>query len=145
VKTIKPGSELPQITDTVTIDGYSQPEASPNTKARGNNAKLLIELDGTNAGNHARGLRIVASNSVVKGLVINRFGASGIHISSDGSEVEGNFIAPTSRGYVCDRMERRALTATSAGGKAGMLTIDERAEALPFPVRLCVSGAADRW
>jgi hypothetical protein len=33
VKTIKPNSELPSINDEVTIDGYTQPGASPNTKA----------------------------------------------------------------------------------------------------------------
>src|SRR3712207_5222216 len=50
VKTIRPSSELPEITEQVTIDGYSQPGSSPNTKPVGNDATLLIELDGTNAG-----------------------------------------------------------------------------------------------
>jgi hypothetical protein len=42
VTTIKPNSELPKITDTVVIDGYTQPGASPNTQAQGNDAVLLI-------------------------------------------------------------------------------------------------------
>ena len=38
VQTISPASPLPTITDPVIIDGYSQPGASPNTLAVGNNA-----------------------------------------------------------------------------------------------------------
>jgi hypothetical protein len=40
VATFKPTTPLPPITDQVTIDGYTQPGASPNTKAVGNNAVL---------------------------------------------------------------------------------------------------------
>jgi hypothetical protein len=50
VTTLLPGSSLPQITDRVTIDDYSQPGASPNTLAKGTNAVLRVQLDGTNAG-----------------------------------------------------------------------------------------------
>jgi hypothetical protein len=39
---------LPEITDPVTIDGYTQPGASPNTLGIGNNAVILIQLDGKN-------------------------------------------------------------------------------------------------
>ena len=48
VQTIALVSSLPSITDTVTIDGYSQPGASANTNPpdRGSNAVLRIELDG---------------------------------------------------------------------------------------------------
>jgi CSLREA domain-containing protein len=84
---------LPEIKEAVTIDGYSQPGASPNTNtdlADGTDANLLIELKGTLTG---IGLRINASNVVVKGLVINRFGG-GIFIFGGGSSntIEGNFI-----------------------------------------------------
>jgi uncharacterized repeat protein (TIGR01451 family) len=37
---------LPDITNIVTIDGYTQPGASPNTQANGENATILIELNG---------------------------------------------------------------------------------------------------
>src|SRR5205807_1501123 len=37
VHTISPTSALPTITDTVVIDGYTQPGASPNTLAVGEN------------------------------------------------------------------------------------------------------------
>src|SRR5829696_869735 len=65
---------LPAIKEQVTIDGYTQTDAHPNTKAVGNDAALKIQLDGTNVPS-GNGLEISnASGSVIKGLVINRFG-----------------------------------------------------------------------
>ena len=71
VKTIAPATELPQITSPVTIDGYTQPGAQPNTKAVGSDAVLKVEL--TWRASVGDGLYIVAANSTVKGLVINRW------------------------------------------------------------------------
>src|SRR5437016_5283227 len=48
VHTISPASALPAITDPVVINGYTQPGASPNTLNIGDNAVVLIELNGTN-------------------------------------------------------------------------------------------------
>ena len=101
VKTIAPTSTPPFITEPVVIDGYSQPGSSVNTLAKGTNAKLLIELNGTNAS--GRGLTIEASNSVVKGLVINRFSQIGIAIAPEGDlltnvRLEGNFIGTNPAG-----------------------------------------------
>ena len=59
---------LPVITEPVVINGYSQPGSSANTLARGTNAKLLVQLSGTDAGPIVfGGLTVSASNSVVKG------------------------------------------------------------------------------
>ena len=95
--TISPASPLPNITETVTIDGYTQPGTRENTLARGTNARLLVELNGENAG-PATGLQIFppsgksATGSVVRGLVINRF-TNGISIiSANGVRIEGNFL-----------------------------------------------------
>jgi CSLREA domain-containing protein len=93
VATISPDSPLPPITQTVTIDGYTQPGASPNTKTVGDNAVLKVQLDGTKVPD-VNGLEIdTADSSVIKGLVINRFGV-GISIGGDSvaSRIEGNFI-----------------------------------------------------
>ncbi len=96
---IAPNSALPNITAPVTIDGYSQPGSSVNTAKTGTNAVLKIVLDGSGAGPSANGLSINASNSTVKGLVINRFGASGISVLGDffcttdhNNVIQGNFI-----------------------------------------------------
>jgi hypothetical protein len=94
VAAISPQTALPAITEVVIIDGYTQPEASPNTKTVGNSAVLKIQLDGTNVPNDIIGLEIDTSDgSVIKGLVINRFG-TGISIRGDSvaNRIEGNFI-----------------------------------------------------
>ncbi len=113
VQTIQPTSALPSITSSVIIDGYTQdgngdgvPDASPNTLVNGDNANLLIELNGSLAGSGAEGLVITAGNSTVKGLVINGFqnsnsffGGTGIRISTNGGNViQGNFIGTDADG-----------------------------------------------
>jgi CSLREA domain-containing protein len=100
--TIRPNSALPTITDPVIIDGYTQPGSSPNTNpvGQGLNTVLRIELDGSNSGPSIDGLVLSAGNSMVRGLVINRFPGEGIVIFSNGGNViEGNFIGidPTGR------------------------------------------------
>jgi CSLREA domain-containing protein len=104
VKTIEVGKAgfgaLPPITHPVTIDGYTQPGASPNTKAVGNDAVLKIELNGTSVGGNGLELSSVSS-SVIKGLAINRF-LGGITIFGDsvGNRIEGNFIGTDPSGTV---------------------------------------------
>jgi hypothetical protein len=106
VKTIVVGATgfgaLPAITDPVTIDGYTQPGSSPNTKAVGKDAVLKIELNGTNV-NGGDGLLIthVSGSSVIRGLAINRF-PEGIEIQGDtvGNRIEGNFIGTDPSGTI---------------------------------------------
>jgi hypothetical protein len=94
VKTISPTRQLPTITETLTINGYTQAGSSANTLAEGNDAVLKVQLVGTNAGS-ASGLVIQATNCTIKGLVINRFGGNGILLSGSGAtgnKIEGNRI-----------------------------------------------------
>jgi hypothetical protein len=109
VRTILPASVLPAITDTVTIDGYSQPGTSPNTLAVGNDAVLRIQLDGESAGNVVAGLVIRAAGCVVRGLVINRFPNEAIIIEhpptpatreATRNVIEGNYIGTDAGGTV---------------------------------------------
>ena len=94
VHTISPLSVLPTITQTVTIDGYTQPGSSMNTNppTMGLNTVLLIELNGQFSGSNFGGLIINAPNCTVRGLVINRFVGDGIRVCIDGNVFEGNFI-----------------------------------------------------
>ena len=99
VKTISPNPELPQITGAVTMDGYSQPGAQPNTKAVGSDAVLKIELSGASA-DAGTGLYITAANSTVKGLVINRW-THGIILGSSGAtgnKIAGNYLGTDAMG-----------------------------------------------
>ncbi len=103
VKTIRPTSRLPVISERLAIDGYTQPGADENEATNGTNAELRIELDGTRAGVASEALRIRASNCVIKGLAINRFGGNSISIGYPGDEtrdnrVVGNFIGTDSSG-----------------------------------------------
>jgi CSLREA domain-containing protein len=102
VFTITPATQLPTITRRVTINGYTQPGATTNTLAVGDNAVLLIELNGTSAGASAVGLDVndPAQPAVtVRGLVINRFGSHGIRTQVGGSHTfAGNFIGTNAAG-----------------------------------------------
>jgi subtilisin-like proprotein convertase family protein len=102
VKTINLTVGLPTIIDPVTIDGTTQP---------GFTGKPIIEIDGINAGANALGLFITAGNSVVRGLVVKRFGNKGaccvpvpgygIAIDEGGNNLlEGNFIGIDATGLV---------------------------------------------
>jgi hypothetical protein len=97
-KTIRPTSELPTIFEAVTIDGYTQPGTKKNTKTVGTDAVPLVEISGTSAGTFPVGLRIVASNVVVRGLVINGFGSGGILAEGANTRIEGNFIGTDATG-----------------------------------------------
>ena len=98
VHTISPTNQLPPLTDPVTIDGYTQPGAIPNSLAVGSNAVLLIELNGALA-NSAYGLNLTGGNCTIRGLIINRFNFRGIDIELKGNNViAGNFIGTNASG-----------------------------------------------
>src|SRR5215203_2298908 len=109
VHTISPLTALPDITEPAIVNGYSQPGSSVNTLAKGTNAKLLIQLSGdnSNAAGFTGGVGVSASNTVVKGLVINGFNTSGIEIAPVGEtevvtnvRIEGNFLGTDPSGTV---------------------------------------------
>jgi hypothetical protein len=100
-------ASLPTITDPVVIDGYTQPGAAPNTLLVGDNAVILIQLDGGAKPNGFSGLSIAAPNCVVRGLAITGFAAKpnqdpsslggstggyGVYVDAGQSLIEGNFI-----------------------------------------------------
>ena len=78
------------ITDTLTIDGFTQPGASPNTLAEGNNAVLQIQLKAQFANNLLH-LGLSADGSVLRGLSITG-GTNGIVVEADSVTISGMFI-----------------------------------------------------
>jgi hypothetical protein len=85
---------LPAIsTNAAIIDGYSQPGASKNTLEQGDNAKLVIALDGGNT-TSMNGLTIDQQGSEVFGLDIENFRKAGVLITAAGDyvQVAGCFI-----------------------------------------------------
>ncbi|MFL6211960.1 MAG: Calx-beta domain-containing protein [Pyrinomonadaceae bacterium] len=99
--TIAPTAATPLVvTRPVIIDGYTQPGAARNTLAGDNNATLVIELSGANAGGSMPGLNLSAGNSFVQGLVINRWGGdAGISLTgAGGNRISGNRIGTDAAG-----------------------------------------------
>lgn len=88
----------PCLCDDVTIDGFTQPGASPNTLTVGNDAVYQIEFNGEiNSSVHVPGFIFRASNSTLRGLVVNR--SSVILRGEQGNVVEGNFIGTDPTGF----------------------------------------------
>jgi hypothetical protein len=110
---------LPAITNRVSIDGYSQDDASLNTSTNGNNAVLRIELRSTN---HLPGLVIAGGNSSVSGLALDGFDTA-IRLSERGGNyIEGNFIGTDPSGLTKGVYTNRiGLLVASAGNSIGGL------------------------
>ena len=101
VRTIALASPLPQISDRVSILGYSQKGSVPNSAKTGTNAQICLVLDGSSITDEgASGLRIAASDVVIQGLVISGF-AQGAAIQIDSganTRVEGCFLGTDADG-----------------------------------------------
>ena len=155
VCTIRPLTSLPAITDPADIDGYTQTGASQNTLTGGDNAVLLIELDGEFTSAPANGLILSGAagmflptggnGSTIAGLVINRFtaqdtassgcsvsqpcGGNGINLhGSSNNLITGNFIGTNAAG-----------TASSPAGNFRGVGLDFR-DANPFDPTLVSSS-----
>lgn len=103
VQSISPGSALPTLVNSVIIDGYSQPGASVNTSPTSDNAVVLIELNGANAGLlGVNGLLLGegSGGSRISGLAINRFSGASILVQSDSNTIDGNFLGTDATGNV---------------------------------------------
>lgn len=109
VHTISPASPLPNITDPVTINGYTEPGASPNTSATADNAVVKIQLDGSNSSLLSQdGLHISAGNTTVKGIDFTHWtrntidaGSAAIFIDTHGDDViAGDFLGTDAAGAI---------------------------------------------
>ncbi|MGN6546252.1 MAG: DUF4347 domain-containing protein, partial [Aureliella sp.] len=92
VQTISVASALPNISDGLKLDGWTQP---------GFSSSPLIEINGTAVGSGIDGLFLSsgASGSTIRGLIINRFAGSGIDVeNTTGVVIEGNWIGLNSSG-----------------------------------------------
>jgi uncharacterized repeat protein (TIGR01451 family) len=116
VHTIVPVTALPALSQPAVIDGTTQP---------GFAGSPVIELNGN--GLAAAGLNVTGGNSVVRGLVINRFGGAGVVLqTSGGNTVEGNFIGtdvsgsaarPNGNGGVLVQSASNLIGGSSAGAR----------------------------
>ena len=119
--TIQLASPLPAITVPVAIDGYSQPSASPNTLAVGDNAVLKIVIDTHGVMAPMFLFSSGADNSVIQGLDIvdsvPGTGALPIVIQANGVAVQGNFIGVDTVGTTAVAgLEMEAITVNAGSG-----------------------------
>jgi CSLREA domain-containing protein len=107
---------LPALLRPVTINGYSEKGASQNTLANGDNAKILIELNGANAGPNADGILVGtgAGGSTIRGLAINRFSLNGIELQSGGNTVAGNFVGTNPSGAADEANQNDGIHVSNA-------------------------------
>jgi trimeric autotransporter adhesin len=138
--TIIPTMELTAIAKPVTIDGYTQGDATPGTAADDatentltqpgqTNADLKIVLHGASGTNYCYGLNVAGANNVViRGLVINNFefcgsanssSALGIRLGGTGHRVEGNFIGTNAAGTGSERNARGVGLIAADGSTIG--------------------------
>jgi hypothetical protein len=124
---------LPPINQTMTIDGYTQPGASPNTSSTSDNAKILIEIDGAMATTPG-GAGLVPfddTGSTFRGLDITGWtdpeissgpsgetasGAEGMEANGVGDYIEGNFFGTDPTGTLATN----AKTSASYGNRIGI-------------------------
>ena len=95
--TIQPATELPAVTEAVTIDGYTQTGAAANLNC-GGTATIQIVINGALAGVASNGLTLQTGSSTVRGLAINGFDGNGIEIQSGTNIITGNFIGTDAAG-----------------------------------------------
>ncbi len=100
IATISPTAALSTISTPMVLDAQKQP---------GWSSTPILELNGTGAG-AAKGLYVTAGSTIIRGFVVNRFGATGIELVTVGNDtVQGNYIGTNAAG-----------TAASANGNHGL-------------------------
>ncbi len=86
-------SALPQITDTVTVNGWSEPDFAGSP---------VVRIDGASAGVGVNGFRVGsgAASSQIRGLMITGMSADGIRIDAGANSVSirGNWIGTSGTG-----------------------------------------------
>ncbi|WP_326540719.1 cadherin domain-containing protein, partial [Pseudorhodoferax sp.] len=126
LQTITLSTALPTITGAVTINGYSQSDATANSASTGSNAVIRIALNG--GGTVANGLNFGAgsSGSTVRGLAIGGFTGAGILTSVGGLTVAGNFIGTNAAGTAASANATGISVAGSGATTIGSSALADR-------------------
>src|SRR5215813_666627 len=140
VCTITPAAVFPPITSPVIIDGYTQrpcssktaPCSRANTLTVGDDAVLLIEINGTNVvGNQfvlnpGSGTESGGSGSTLKGLIVNQVLGSFSINSSNGNTIAGNFIGTDPTGLSVVGTSDNTITIAGGSNHIGGDTPESR-------------------
>jgi len=95
VHTIPLASPLPALTSPVTIDGYTQAGASPNTLPVGQGLSTALRIEVTGAGTC---FSVQADDVLIRGLVVNGCTTSVDFVSGSNGRVEGSFLGTDATG-----------------------------------------------
>lgn len=107
-KTITPLTQLPQLTDAVTIDASTQP---------GHGKNPVVELSGARSGGY--GLVLRGGNSAITGLDINRFSTGILIIGGNHDTITGNFIGTDLTGTHAEPNTDKGIVVQSADNVIG--------------------------
>src|SRR5688572_11100952 len=105
-KTISPSYGLPHLKYPTTLDGTTQ---------GGYAGKPLIEIRGDRAGSGSYGIVVLGGSSTVKGLVVNRFGQTGILVKSKGwNTIKGCYVGTDINGSYAAGNRAKGIVVSSS-------------------------------
>lgn len=132
---------LPPISDTLNIEGYSQPGASPNTLADGWDAEIRIEIDAIAVAS-GFGLRVLsgAVGSELRGLSLVNVRGSSIRVEADDAVVAGNLIGLRADGRTANQIGHGFLP----GGQGAISAFRQEFAVSARRIRIGGSARADR-
>jgi uncharacterized repeat protein (TIGR01451 family)/CSLREA domain-containing protein len=118
--TIAPAANLPIVTKAVIIDGYSQPGASANTLAIGDNAILQIELTGSGvSGGTGLNFSSAVTSGEVRGLLLTQWKSSALLVNgATNTTIDGNFFGTNASGTTASPFTTANDTALFIAGAA---------------------------
>ena len=122
---VSPLSPLPTLNHATIIDGYSEPGASVNTLAQGDNAVILIQIDGPQSAS-STGITLAGGGSSVLGLSITGFD-TGVYLTAAGSDtVTGDFIGVDASGIIAAANNEGVEVDNTGSNTIGGTTPDTR-------------------
>ena len=111
-------SVLPTVTESVVIDGATQP---------GYSSIPVIEINGAGAGASADGLKITAGSSTINALAINRCSGAGINLATSGNDkITGNYLGTDPSGNSALGNNEGLLINGASGNTIGGTTVATR-------------------
>jgi CSLREA domain-containing protein len=93
------GSDLPNITQPVTIDGLSEPDVLGGTCPLPTGA-LAVQIDGGDVRSNGLRLEVGSDGSTIRGLSITNFGGVGILVRASNNSVTCNYLGVATDGVV---------------------------------------------
>src|SRR5262245_35584562 len=90
--TIPLATPPPPLTSPVTIDGYTQSGASPNTQPFGQGLTTELRIEVTGGAGVGTCFFVQTGDTTIKGLVVNGCTTSVDVVSGSNNRVEGNFL-----------------------------------------------------